>query len=781
MYLNYLKTALRNILRHKIYTAITVFGLSAGLACCLLIYLWIYDEKQYDQFHENKDHIYQVYNEGPGGIFTGSFYPLAKAIKRDIPGIEEATRVSTSSNVLLKYNSKAILNNQIGYADASFFNIFSFPFILGNPQTVFDDKFSIVLTEETSRKIFGDENPMGKVVNVNNRIDLTVRGVIENIPRRSSLQFDCLVPFVLSFPPEYDEPTIWGGNPLATFVLVNNSANLQTVGQKIADTFERYVGPTKSHYVFHLHPLTEMHISPPGEGGLSLTITLFSIVALFVLIVACINYMNLSTARASERIKEVGLRKVIGATKTNLIGQFVGEALVLTVIASLVAIVLVELFIPTFNNIAGKHLTLESILQAKVILAFALITLLTGLCSGSYPALYISSASPVAMLRQKYSSSKGGKIFRNILVTVQFTLVTILVISIITVDRQMDYIQKKDYGFERDNLVTIRMSSQIKKHYEAIRGELMRNSQVENVSKSLQNVINIGSSVQDVDWNGKDPAQTVSFNWDVVSYDYFETMKMKMVDGRAFSREFSSDTVSGYIVNEEAVKMMNIENPVGKRLSVFKKEGTIVGVVKDFHFRPFYSKIQPFVFWCDPDWGSWLFIKIRPENINHSLEYIKSVCRNFEKDYPVDPVFFNEALTKLIYTTEEQVNRITAIFTVLIIFVSCLGLLGLTVFICEQRKKEFAIRKVLGSSSGRILLLLSRDFLRWIVLSNLLAWPSAYIAMRKLLEMYAYRVSPDFSIYIFSGVGTLLLALAVISYQTAKTATANPIDAIKYE
>lgn len=781
MFTNYLKTALRNIQRHKVYSLINIFGLSLGLASCLLIYLWIHDEKQYDQFHENRERIYQVYSEGPGGIFTGSFYPLAKAIKEEVPGIEEALRVHTRPNGLLKYQEKTIPNNQIGYADPPFFKVFSFPLLSGSEQAFDEDKYSILLAEETSRKLFGGENPIGQVVTLNNQLDLTVRGVIQNVPKHSSLRFDCIVPFSLMFPPRYEDPTGWGGNPLTTFVLLNSAVDPRSVEQGITATFQKSSGPTPARYRFHLHPLAEMHMAPAGDIGLTFVITLFSIIAAFVSIVACINYMNLSTARASERAKEVGLRKVIGASRALLMGQFIGEALVVTIIASFIAMLFVALFIPIFNTIAGKQLVLQSILQGDILLGFALMIILTGLLAGSYPALYLSSSSPFSLLRQDSSSGKGGKVFRNILVTVQFTLTTFLLIGLLTVNRQMQYIQQKDYGFDREHLAVVRMTPQLRQHAETIRNELLKHSQILNVAGSFQNIMSIGSSVSAVDWDGKDPGMTANFHWDMISYDYIETMNMKVVEGRAFSREFPSDTVSGYMINEEAATIMNIGNPVGKRLSVFRNEGRVIGVVKNFHFQPFYSEIRPFVFWCNPARASLLFIKVRPGELDRTITTIRSVCGNFEKESPVEVLFFNDALMRYIYTTEDQVSRITAIFTILIIVVASLGLLGLTVFVCEQRRKEFAIRKVLGSSTGRILGLLSGDFLKWIVLANGLAWPLAYFAMEKLLGMYAYRAGTDVRLYLFSGLGTLLLALMIISYQTIKTATANPVDALKHE
>jgi len=780
MLTNYMKTTLRHFQKHRLYSLINILGLSTGLACCLLISLWVFDEQRYDQFHEKKDRLFQVYSEGASGIFAGSFYPLAQAMKENIPEIEEVTRFSTRP-ALLRYEGKALVNNRVGYIDASFLNMFSFPLLSGSREGIVADKYAIALTEETARKIFGHENPLGKVVSLNDQVDLTVRGIIKNVPKHSSLTFDCLVPFALQFPPTYTDPTHWGGNPLTTFVLLTNTGGLPSVAQKVTTLVQKSIGAIGVSWTFHFHPLARLHLAPPGEDQLALVIRLLSIVALLVLVAACINYMNLSTARASERTKEVGLRKVIGASRMELMVQFFGEALVLTGMAFVVAMFLVALFLPVFNELAGKELTLEALFSGEALLAFALIALLTAMFAGSYPALSLSAMVPAAMLRQHPTSVKGSKLFRYLLVTIQFVLTTIVIISILTINRQTNYIQNKDYGFERENLAMVRMTPQMRRHAATIKSELRRSPQIVNVTSSFQNVIDIGSSVSAVEWDGKNPEQKVSFNWDIVSFDYCETMNMSIVAGRSFSREFSSDTVNGYIVNEEAAKVMNLGDPVGKRLSVFRNEGTIVGVVKNFHFQPFYRTIRPFVFWCDPARASWLLVRVHPEHREGSVEHIRSVCRTFEKDYPIDIVFFNDALTRHVYTTEAQITRISLVFTVLIILISSLGLMGLTLFICEQRRKEIAIRKVLGATSGRMLGLLTRDFLKWIALANLIAWPLAYFAMEQLMAIYAYRASTDFTLYLVAAGGTLLLAFSIICCQTMKTARVNPVESLKYE
>ncbi|OGU55693.1 MAG: hypothetical protein A2V66_07670 [Ignavibacteria bacterium RBG_13_36_8] len=786
MFKNYLTIAWRTIRNHKGYSLINVFGLATGLACCLTIFIWIQDEFQYDQFQVNKDRIFQVYSQmktanSPSNVFTGSFYPLAQAIKEDIPGVEQACKFRMIPDLPLRYNENTFSNTKIGFADASFFKTFSFPLYGRDAEIKYDDKFSIYLTEATAHKLFGSENPLGKIVKVNNQVDLTVKGVLLDVPPHSSIQFDCVVPFELMFPPNFVVPTHWGGNPFMTFILLNNNIDNAGIEKGITDIFYKYNNKDQTVFDFHLHPFTKLHISPAEGGGLYTTIIIFSIVAVFVLLVACINFMNLSTARSSIRIKEIGMRKVIGATKSNLRNQFLSESILLTIISLIVGLSLVALFLPTFNSIAEKNLDLTSIASLNVIVSIVVITLITGLISGSYPALYLSSFSSVGVLKQKFSSGKGSKLFRNILVVAQFTLTSFLLIGLFTVNQQLSYILSKDYGFQRDNLVIIQMTDQLKNHYNAIKSELKNNSGIVNVTKCAQNPISIGSSVFAVDWDGKDPSQNVSFSFDVVYYDYFETFGMTITGGRAFSNRFPSDIENGFIVNEEAVKTMGLTDPIGKRLRVFSMEGTIVGVVKDFHFQSFQNKIQPFVFMCDPSWDNWMFIKIQPNNVDQSLEYIRTVCGNFEKEIETKTIFFNDALMRHIYTTENQVSRIVELFTILIAFISSLGLLGLTIFVAEQERKEIAIRKTLGSTVIQVVRNLSKDITARILLANLIAFPLAYFATQKLLRMYAYRIDTDWGIYLLTCAGTLALAIITISYHSIKAAIANPVNSLRNE
>lgn len=785
MFKNYFIITLRNIRRQKVHSIINIAGLSFGMAVCLLIFLWVQDEFGYDRFHSNKDEIAQVYSElqyssGGNQIFAGSYYPLAKVLKNECPEVTDAVRYESATGLLLSRGEKRFMNDVVGRADPSFFDIFSFPFIRGNPEEALAENFSVILTEKMARKYFGSEDPLGKTLTVNNELEVQVTGIMQDVPSQSSLQFDCIVPYVLAFAPNFKEPEHWGGNPLNTYVLLHKDANHPSVEQKITAIVEKHMKSDNLKVSFHLHPLTRKHLHSPQGGGLIQSIAIFSAVALFVLLIACINFMNLSTAKAATRVKEVGVRKVLGARKTDLIRQFIGESVMISLITLVVAIVLLAAFLPSFNELLGKQLSLRLLLKPVVVFGFLGIALFTGAISGAYPALYLSAFQPGGILRGLGRTGVRGSL-RKTLVLVQFSLSIIMIISTVVVFRQLGYVMSTDLGFDRENLAVLRMSQRMQGRFEPFRNDLLNNPQVIGVTKSLQGPWHIGSTVSAVDWDGKNPQESVSMHWDHVGYDYFETLNIEVIEGRTFSREYPTDQKEAYIVNEEAVKLMGMNSPVGNRLSVFRNEGKIIGVVKNFHFQPLYHQIKPFVFMLRPDSGSLAFIRIRPDNIPETWEYIRNTFTKHEPDFPANLMFFNDILTRYIYTAERQMGKISGYFTVLAVLISCLGLFGLAAFIAERRTKEIGIRKIVGASVRDVVFMLSRDFTKWVLLSNLIAWPVAYFIMRKFLERYAFRTNIGPEIFVLSGMAAFIVALLTVSYHAVKAGRANPADSLRYE
>ncbi|MCU0643761.1 MAG: ABC transporter permease [bacterium] len=784
---NYLKIAFRNIQNHKTYSAINIIGLAVGMACCLLIFFWVQDEIRFDRFHVNKHQIYQVYSElkyqdGRSRIHTGSYYPLARLLKNEIPEVADALRYEEAANILVKQGEISTTNNTVGLADPAFFKVFSFPIINGNPETALSDLNSIVITERMAQKYFGEEDPIGKILNVHGQSDLVVTGVVQAVPHRSSLQFDCIIPFAWQFGSSGNEPTHWGGNPLQTFILIAESADLATVAPKINDLFKKYNPTDKIQVDFRLHPLTRLHLYAPGGGGLIRLIQISSIIALFVLIIACINFMNLSTARSATRSNEVGLRKVVGANKSNLVLQFLGESILIALITMIIAVLLVGLILPTFNRLMDKQLSMNLVFQPIVILGVIGIALVTGIISGSYPALFLSSFQPIQTLKGTSHHRARRSTFRKVLVVAQFALSIFLIISTLILYRQMNFIKHKDLGYQHQDVLCIRMIGNMQGQYETIKHELLQNPKIVSISRSLQHPANIGSSVSALDWDGKNPNETVSMNFEFVDYDYFQTLGMEIISGRAFSKEFATDLTEGYLVNEEAVKLMGMDSPIDKRLSVFRKEGRIIGVVKNYHFQSLHQPLRPFVIGGSPDWDkNWMFIKLRPESVTETTEYIKRICKKFDADNSsINFHFLDDALDHS-YQTEHQIGQFAGYFTILAILISCLGLFGLASFMAEQRTKEIGIRKVLGASASGMVFMLSKDFTRWVVVSNLIAWPLAYFASLKLLQIYAYRTSMGIDIFILSGLAALLIALLTVSYQAIRTAHRNPVDSLRYE
>jgi len=785
MFKNYFIMTLRNIRKHTLHSVINIVGLSIGMAVCLLIFLWVQDEFGYDRFHSNKNEIAQVYSEmsyssGDSRIFMGSYYPLAKILKEECPEVVEAVRYESASGLLLSYGDKHFRNDAVGLADPAFFDIFSFPFTQGNPATALAENYSIVLSEKMAKKYFGSEDPIGKTITLLNDLDLQVTGVMQDVAKQSTFQFDCVMPYLLKFAPDFQELEHWGGNPLDTYILLHKDIDRPPLEQKITAIVENHMKPETVTVAFHLHSLTKKHMYSPQGGGLIQTLLIFSAIALFVLLIACINFMNLSTAKASTRAKEVGVRKVIGARKIDLVRQFIGESLMISLITFVIAVFLLAAFLPSFNELLGKQLSMRLLLKPVVVLGFLGIALFTGALAGAYPAFYLSAFQPGNILKGLIRSGVKSSL-RKILVVVQFSLTIIMIISTVVLFRQLGFMMSTDLGFDRENLVVLQMSQQMQERFEPFRNDLLNTPQVEGITKSLQGPWNIGSSVSAVDWDGKPPDETISMNWDYVGYDYFVTLGMGIIEGRAFSREYPTDQKEAYIVNEEAVKMMGMESPVGKRLSVFRNEGQIIGVVKNFHFQPLYHEVKPFVFMLRPDSGSLAFVRIRPENISGTLDHINNTFSKFESNSPANPIFFNDVLTNYIYTTERQARKIGGYFTLLALLISSLGLFGLAAFIAERRTKEIGIRKVVGASIKDVVFMLSRDFTKWVLLSNIIAWPVAYFVMKKLLERYAYRTHIGLEIFVLSGLAALLIALLTVSFQAIKAARANPADSLRYE
>jgi putative ABC transport system permease protein len=780
MFKNYLKIALRNIKKHKGYSFINISGLAIGMACCILILLWVQDELSFDRFHENAEYIYRVvYEDHDSEKITHRWRnapPLAPTLKAEFPEIMDATRFSSWGRFLVKYGEQSS-KERSGFVDPSFFEIFTFPFIKGDPKTALNDPNSVVITQEMAAKYFGSEDPLEKTMNFENSVDLFVTGVIENVPHNSHIRFDFLTRFetLTKFWSVRNLLGSWNILGFGTYVFLPENANIQALNQKIAGIYEEHDPDIRLK--LYLQPLNEVHPHALNGGGPIIYVYVFSLIAFFVLMIACVNFMNLSTARSVKRAKEVGIRKVVGAHKRGLILQFFWESITMAFISLLLAVLLVELLLPVFNTLSGKQLGLN-LLHTKIILGLIAIAAVTGLLSGVYPAFFLSSFQPIKVLKDLRKSGSSG--FRKILVVFQFSLSVILIICTIAVTNQLDYIRNRNLGFDRANLLWIPSNSELAAKYEAAKEEMLHNTGVINLTHTS---VLVGTETtyetHFVDWEGKEKDKRVEFHVVSVDYDFVETFQMEMALGRFFSKEYGSDE-QNFIINEEAVRKMGLRNPVGKSVSAFEREGIIIGVMKDFHLLSLHSEIEPVIFKLTESWRLNLIVRINPDNIPATISHLKSVFEKFAPSFPFEYHFMDEEFDML-YRSEYRMRELFQYFAILAIFISCLGLLGLASFMTEQRTKEIGIRKVLGAPVSRIILLLSADFTKWVLAANIIAWPLAYFAISKWLENFAYRTSLNMSIFILSGVLALATALITVSYQTLKAALSNPVESLRYE
>ncbi|MBN2247020.1 MAG: ABC transporter permease [Candidatus Aminicenantes bacterium] len=783
---NYIKITLRNIFKHKGYSFINIAGLAAGMACCLLIAIWVLDELSYDKFHQNESCLYRVEENQhySGRLFHVNVtpYPLGPALKEEIAEIADSSRFFWAGSYLLRYGEKAFYENNIRAVDPSFFRMFSFPVIKGDKYAFLDSPYSLVITEDIATKYFGSENPLGRVILLDNQHEFTVSGVVKNVPHNSTIQFDMLLPYEFLRKEGKTREEDFGSNSILTYVQLKENVTLDQANEKVFG-FIRTKSP-QSRTDLVLMPLNRIHLHAyfgyEKTMGAIQYVYIFSIIAFFVLFIACINFMNLSTARSAKRAREVGMRKVVGALKTHLIRQFYGESLLFAMIALIFAIILVTLLLPPFSSLAGKDLSWNVMGISNIMLGLMGITLFTGLVAGSYPALVLSSFHPVKVIRGGHRSKRGGIMFRRILVVLQFSLSILLIIGTVVVYKQLNYMKNVRLGWDKEHLLSIPLRADIQKSYQSLKDELIKDARILGVSGTSQLPSHIGSNSGGVDWDGKDPQQQILIGFNFVDFDFVKTLDIKMVDGRAFSKDFPSDLSQTFIVNEEVVKLMGKESVVGERFHFMGVNGTIVGVMKNFHYQSVQNKIEPLAILVVPNYIRYLLIRIPPENISASLKFIENTWNRVFPNYPFDYQFIDENFDRM-YRAEERIGTLLKYFAFLAVLIACLGLFGLASFTAEQRTKEIGIRKVLGASVGQVTFLLCREFFLLVLLSNLIAWPLAYLAMEDWLNNYAYRTNAGIVVFLAAMIAALAVAILSVAFQAIKAALANPANALKYE
>jgi len=787
MFKNYLLVTVRSLKKNSTYSLLNIIGLAVGMTAFILIALYVQYELSFDKYHENADRIYRVVREERA--FTPA--PLGPALKEKIPEVAAVARILRSSNTLISHEQKHFLEDEFYWADPETFDIFSIPFISGDSETALNDPSAIILSQKTAKKYFGNTEPMGKILTVSERYEFTVSGVFSDMPANSHFVMDAVVPYATYFQITNNDINRWRSNFSYTYCLLHEGADPEVMGSKISPVIEIPLLKASGYQepypkIYSIQPVTRIHLRSHRMQEIEANndmkyIILFSSIAFLILFIACINYMNLATARSLRRGKEVGMRKVVGAQKEQLIVQFLGESVAMAVLAMVFSIMMVLLALPAFNSLVERQLSLDPIHNPQLFLGLVFITLFVGLFAGSYPSMRMSGFRPISVLSGAFTRSSKGSSLRYVLVLVQFSITIVLIICTIGVREQLKFIKNMDMGYTKEQIITIpARGGSVRQNIQSIKTELLQYSDIIAVSTSgcLPNNIDTFTSR---DWTGRNPDEPIPIYYNTADYDFINLFSMQIVQGRNFSRDFPSDETGVFLVNEAAVKVAGWKSAIGRKFTHWRGDtGEIVGVIKDFHLHSLHRPIEPLYVFLDTSTFSNISIKIKSANIPATIDYVEAVMKKFSPSYPFSYSFFDEVFERA-YFTEQRMGRVFSSFAVLAIFIACLGLFGLTAFAAEQRTKEIGIRKVLGASDSKIFLLLSKEFIRWLLLANIIAWPVAYVLINKWLQNFAYRIHIGIVIFLISGGTALLIAYLTVSYQSIKSALANPVESLRYE
>jgi putative ABC transport system permease protein len=781
---NYLKIALRNFFKHKSFSFINIAGLAIGMACCMLITLWVQDELNYEKFNENIDDILMVVKWDTSNKtknYSASIpAPLIPHLKDRYAGIKYATRYRDSGRRLFSYEGDNVYEDTGGFADPEIFDIFSFKPILGDPKAALEDMNTIILSTSMADRYFGSEDPVGKTIQLENRYDFMVGAVIEDIPENSSVRFDYLVRFENFGRFDNVEMNNWGRYENYTgLVILNPDVDREEFSDKIVNGF--LDNDPQSIFRLKLHPYKGIRLFGLNNDGTLKFVLIFSAIGIMILLIACINFINLTTAQSGKRAKEIGLRKVVGASRSSIRRQIYSELFVTVTIAFILAIVLSVAFLPELNSLSDKTLALSITGNSGMLIGLFGIALLTAVISGTYPALYLSSFSPVNVMKTSASSRSSNSNLRKFLVVAQFSISIMLIISTIIITSQMRYIQNKDLGFDKDHLVYLDLLGNLKTRFGTVKNELMRNPSIKSVTTAQSLPNNAGSTAGALDWEGRPADVRGSLNFVSVEKDYFKTVGIEFIEGETFKTVPDNRLLREFIINEKAIETMRIEDPVGKSFKMWDRDaGRIVGVVKNVHNTSLHREIRPAFYVQFPYFYNYLIINMKNENIQNTIGFVQDTIEEINPNYPFELHFMDENIDRF-YQTERQINRIITSFTILAILISCLGLFGLSLFMSEQRTKEIGIRKTLGATVSNNVRLMSKDFLLLVAVSNLIAWPASYFVMNKWLQNFVYRIDVGLWIFALAAGLALFIALLTISFQTIRAALANPVDSLRYE
>ncbi len=799
---NYLKITLRNILKQKFYFLINVSGLAIGITCSILIMLFVNYENSYDRYNEKADRTYRVAVSALVGDTKinqtySSAITFAKLLE-DFPEIETGVKFLKLGKSPVFIGSKIFYEPKIFAVDSVFYDVFTIPLLNGNPKTVLAEPNSVVLSKNSALKYFGTTDVIGKVITLDlsremGNVDFKITGVSENMPVNSHFHYNMLLSLT-SFP-RYINSKGWTNNSFISYIVLKKNTSKDNFEQKLVDFTRKYMGAEKydewvakgNYWKYYLQPLTSIHLNSDLNGefepnGNSTYVNIFSIISLIVLLVACINFMNLSTAKASLRAREVGLRKVVGANKKNLIFQFLFESILMSFLALAIAMIMIEILLPYYRDIVNRPIAINYFENLNLVLFLILGGLSVGIVSGSYPAFVLSSFKPVVVLKNESFQKTRRFNFRNMLVVTQFAVSIMLIAGTIIVYRQIQYLQNKDLGFDKEQVLVIKNPGTIDQKILPFKQALSNYRNIVNVSGSASLP---GTPFSNIGF-GAEGVEGFSLNLCVCDYDFQKTLHLEMEKGRFFSREFPSDS-NAVVLNHEAVKLLGWDDPIGKEINNWSENRVnfhVIGVVKDFHYESLHQKIRPMALFQIGGHYKWsenyISARTKTEELSETIKFVENKWQQFAPGAPFEYSFLNDDFNSL-YNNEIQTKRLFLIFSSLAIFIACLGLLGLASYISELRTKEIGIRKVLGASIGRIVFSMSAEFVKWVLLANIVAWPAAYYFINRWLQNFAYRIEIGWWVFALAGGLALIIALLTIISQAVKAALANPVESLRYE
>ncbi len=783
---NFFIIAIRNFLRQRLYSIINVLGLSSGLVCTLFIYLWVNDELSKDKFHHESDKIFQIVsnleiNKGEILTWTNTPGPLAENIRQNIPEVQMAVRTMSSGSLLFQYENKGFMEQGF-YTDPEFFKLFSFKIINGKANTDSSDISTISISQKLATKLFDGTDPIGKIVHVNNKLDFTIGAVFKDVGTESSIQFEYILPFEI-YKKNRGEGFNWGDFDHPTYVKLVDSKQAASALEKINASAKKASGRDGEGGFYYMQPFTENYLHSQYEngkpvGGRIKYVQIFSVIAVFILLIACINFMNMATAKAGTRTKEIGIKKVVGAQRMSLIFQFIAESTLISFISTVVALVMVSASLPFFNLLVAKQIAIN-FLDLDFLGWLLFILLLTGLLAGTYPAFFLSSYQPARVLKSSSAQRMSGVGLRKGLVIFQFALTVILIASSLVIHSQLEFIRNKDVGYTRQSVLTFSMrGGDLAKNFDAFKNEVLMFSGIKEVSRADNSLVQVNNQNGSVEWPGKPANSSIFFRTVVVDYDFLETMNLQLKEGRFFNKAYN-DTGT-FVISERAAQVMSLREPVGTKIVQWGMPGRVIGVVKDFHSQSMHQAIDPIIFMFNPSWPSRVFVRFEASQQKPAVQKLEEVYKKYSPQFPFSYAFLEDDFEKL-YSNEKVTGTLALGFTAMAIIISGLGLLGLAAFTAEQKRKEISIRKTLGASVSGIVSMMSVDFIKLSLIAALIGCPIAYFLMERFLEGYAYHTSLKWSLFLITACCILAISLLTVIFQVTRAAIANPVDALKNE